>query len=74
MSSLSKDALVCNLGDMLERMTGGRYRSTPHRVRNTSNHDRLSVPFFFDPSWDARVQALPLGDGAEVLDDAADRG
>ncbi|MEJ7584476.1 MAG: 2-oxoglutarate and iron-dependent oxygenase domain-containing protein [Acidimicrobiales bacterium] len=58
------DAFVCNLGDMLERLTGGRYRSTPHRVRPPDRSSRLSFPFFFDPSWDAAVQPLPLEDRA----------
>ncbi len=51
---------VCNLGDMLERLTRGRYVSTPHRVRNSGEHGRLSFPYFFDPSWDATVPVLPL--------------
>ena len=51
--------LVCNLGDMLERMTGGRYRSTPHRVRNSSGRDRTRFPFFFDPGWDAEIHPVP---------------
>jgi isopenicillin N synthase-like dioxygenase len=54
------DSFVCNLGDMLERLTGGMYRSTPHRVRNTQAFDRLSFPFFLDPSWDAAVDRLPF--------------
>jgi isopenicillin N synthase-like dioxygenase len=53
------NTFVCNVGDMLERMTAGRWRSAPHRVRNTSGRSRLSFPFFFDPSWDADVIAIP---------------
>ena len=44
---------------MLDRLTGGWYRSTPHRVRNLSGHDRLSFPFFFDPDFAAEVPPLP---------------
>jgi len=51
--------LVCNIGDMLDRLTGGFYRSTPHRVRNVSGRDRLSFPLFFDPAWDAVIEPLP---------------
>jgi isopenicillin N synthase-like dioxygenase len=57
-------ALVCNLGDMLERLTEGRYRSTPHRVRSPQGGGRVSCPFFFDPGWDAVVEPLPLPDPA----------
>lgn len=53
------ELIICNLGDMLDRLTGGSYRSTPHRVRNHSAGDRISLPFFLDPSWDARIQPLP---------------
>jgi isopenicillin N synthase-like dioxygenase len=56
------DLIVCNLGDMLDRLTGGRYRSTPHRVRNVGGSDRISLPFFLDPSWDCLVEPLPLVD------------
>lgn len=61
-------ALVCNIGDMLDRLTGGEYRSTPHRVRNTSGRSRLSFPFFFDPDFAAEVVPLP---GAAIDDDHA---
>jgi isopenicillin N synthase-like dioxygenase len=63
-------ALVCNIGDMLDRLTGGVYRSTPHRVRNVSGKSRLSFPFFFDPAFDAEIVPLPA---SAARDDSAER-
>jgi isopenicillin N synthase-like dioxygenase len=51
-------SFVCNIGDILDRMTGGLYRSTPHRVRNRGQHGRFSFPFFFDPGWDAEIKPV----------------
>lgn len=58
--------LICNLGDMLDRLTGGRYRSTPHRVRNHAGNDRYSLPYFLDPGWDAVVDPLAFDDDCDV--------
>ncbi len=63
-------ALVCNIGDMLDRLTGGVYRSTPHRVRNVSGKNRLSFPFFFDPGWNAEIVPLPAH---AAYDDSGER-
>ena len=65
------DSFVCNIGDMLERLTGGRYLSTPHRVRNLTGAERLSYPFFLDPSWDAVVDRLPIVERPPSDDEAA---
>ena len=62
---------VCNIGDMLDRLTGGWYRSTPHRVRNRSGHARLSFPFFLDPGFADEVPPLP--DRAAAGDDGRRR-
>ncbi|VTU30260.1 isopenicillin N synthase family dioxygenase [Variovorax sp. PBL-E5] len=65
-------AFVINIGDMLDRMTGGLYRSTPHRVvRNTSGRDRLSFPLFFDPNFEARVARIEGLAGGHAEDDSA---
>ncbi|KZM24858.1 uncharacterized protein EKO05_0005605 [Ascochyta rabiei] len=59
-------AFVVNIGDMIERWTNGLWKSTMHRVLHRGGGEahgrggggRVSVPFFFEPNFDAVVKPL----------------
>jgi len=51
-------ALVVNVGDMVEKWTGGEVRSTRHRVVHRGTGFRVSVPFFLEPGKDVVVSCL----------------
>jgi isopenicillin N synthase-like dioxygenase len=57
------DQLVVNVGDMLERFTNKKLKSTIHRVVNPPRHlmntPRYSVPFFMHPRSEMSLAALP---------------
>jgi isopenicillin N synthase-like dioxygenase len=53
------NAFVMNVGDILARWSNDLFVSTPHRVINRSGRERYSQPFFFDPSMESLIQALP---------------
>ena len=54
--------LVINIGDMLQRLTNGKLRSTSHRVVNPApdraSHARYSMPFFLHFRPDFVIEAL----------------
>lgn len=56
------DQLVVNVGDMLERLTNGKLKSTIHRVVNPPrarmNTPRYSIPFFMHPRSEMSLAAL----------------
>ena len=47
--------LVVNIGDLLERWSNRRYRSTVHRVINSSGRERLSLVLAYDPNFETLV-------------------
>ena len=55
--------LVINIGDMLQRLTNGKLRSTTHRVVNPTpdraSKARYSMPFFLHFRSDFLIKALP---------------
>ncbi|MEO6800556.1 MAG: 2-oxoglutarate and iron-dependent oxygenase domain-containing protein [Rhodanobacter sp.] len=56
------DAIVVNIGDMLQRLSNHVYPSTSHRVINPPNENarkpRYSVPFFLHPNPDVMLDPL----------------
>jgi len=59
----AEGALVINVGDMLQRQTNGRLRSTTHRVVNprgdAARRARFSMPFFLHFRPDFMSEPLP---------------
>lgn len=57
------EQLVVNVGDMLERHTNKKLKSTIHRVVNPARHllntPRYSIPFFMHPRSEMSLAALP---------------
>lgn len=58
----NEDELVINVGDMLERLTNNKLRSTIHRVVNPPkeewNKPRYSIPFFMHPRSEMKLNCL----------------
>jgi isopenicillin N synthase-like dioxygenase len=52
------DAFVVNIGDLLERWSNGRLKSTKHRVMTAGDVERHSVAFFFEPDYFAVVEPI----------------
>lgn len=59
-----EDELVINVGDMLERHTNNKLRSTIHRVVNPPKEQwdspRFSIPFFMHPRGDMDLSCMEL--------------
>jgi isopenicillin N synthase-like dioxygenase len=57
------DQLVVNVGDMLQRLTNNKLKSTTHRVVNPPREkwgtSRYSIPFFLHPRSNMRLDCLP---------------
>jgi len=63
-----KDHIVVNVGDMMQRLTNGKLKSTTHRVVNPDEDNisksRYSVPFFLHPLSSMKLNCLE-----ECIDD-----
>lgn len=52
---------VCNIGEMFELVSRGFYRATVHRVVSPPpGTERISVPYFYAPRLDARLDPVEL--------------
>lgn len=60
-----KDCFVVNIGNMMECWSGGRFKSTIHRVRSPAGVDRFSITYFAVANHETRVRPLSAEAGAD---------
>jgi isopenicillin N synthase-like dioxygenase len=53
-------SFIINVGDMMMRWSNDKFVSTPHRVINSTQHERYSMPFFFGANYDTVVAPLEV--------------
>lgn len=51
-------AFTINIGDMVQIWSNDLYRAPPHRVLAMDSDDRYSLPFFYNPSYQAVIEPL----------------
>ncbi|XVE88716.1 hypothetical protein DITRI_Ditri19aG0091300 [Diplodiscus trichospermus] len=53
------NAFIVNIGDILEIITNGAYRSIEHRATVNSERERISVATFYNPRYDGDMGPAP---------------
>ncbi|EOY06473.1 2-oxoglutarate (2OG) and Fe(II)-dependent oxygenase superfamily protein isoform 1 [Theobroma cacao] len=53
------NALVINIGDTIEVLTNGKYKSVEHRAVTHKERDRLSIVTFYAPSYEIELGPMP---------------
>ncbi|KAJ8422615.1 hypothetical protein Cgig2_000240 [Carnegiea gigantea] len=53
------NALLVNIGDTIEVLTNGKYKSVQHRAVTNKKKDRLSIVTFYAPSYEVELGPLP---------------
>jgi len=54
-----KHSIVINIGDQLEVITNGKYKSVMHRVIAQPDGNRMSIASFYNPGGDAVIYPAP---------------
>jgi len=65
--SFNKNALIVNTGLALQFLSKGKFKATNHRVL-WNKSKRMSIPFFFEPSYDFKMSQSFLNRSSRIKD------